>query len=480
MKAVVIGGGFGGLAVAIRLAARGHDVVLCERNPNVGGKVATLELDGYRFDLGPAVLTQIEVFDELLGLAGTSLADAVSLVALDPHGRFAWVDGSRLDVPDDAQAWPVAIEHFSAGGAASWERFASSAEQTWDRLRGGFLTQPVEAGRTLIGRSRPRLDLKAIDARRTLAALTDECFDDPRLRQLANHVAGTVGASPFRAPATLSYLWAVERHGGVWHVVGGLGRLRDALVRAAEAVGVELRTGVDAGGITVAGGVVTGVELADGGTERADAVVAGVDAAHLYTELLPHPKRAQALDRAKRSFSAFVVCAGVRGRTDDLAHRTIWFPLDDRQEYERLERGMPALDPTVTAIVSSVTDPSMAPADCENWYLFVQLPAAIGIDRKLMTAAVLNRIAERGYDIRDRIDFTRTLLPADFEARYRAIGGALHGTSSDSVEAALHRPPNVGPVEGLYLVGGSTHPGGGLPSVLRSAAIVEQLITERQ
>jgi phytoene desaturase len=476
MKVVVVGAGFGGLAVAIRLAVRGHQVVVLERNQVVGGKVATLELDGFRFDLGPAVLTQPDVFDDLFRLAGSSLADEVRLVALDPHARYSWVDGSQLDAHDDDTAWASALERLSPGGAADWQRFATHADRIWDHARGSYLNRPNVAGRSLLGRPRPAVDLAALDGTRTLAALTEECFADPRLRQLANLAAVTVGASPFKAPATLAHLWAAERAGGVWHVEGGVGRLRDALLRAAERVGVTIRTGTEVGMIATAHGAANGVHLSDGGFEPADAVVSDVDAAHLYTELLPHPKRAKELDRAKRSNSGFVLCAGVRGRTDGLAHRTVWFPLHDRPEYERLERGFAALDPTITAVVSSVTDPSMAPVDAENWYVFVQLPPAIGIDRKLMTAAVLNRIAERGFDIRQRIEFTRTLLPADFDARYRAVAGALHGSSSDSPESALQRPSNTGPVDGTYLVGGSTHPGGGLPSVLRSAAIVDTLV----
>ena len=140
---------------------------------------------------------------------------------------------------------------------------------------------------------------------------------------------------------------------------------------------------------------------------------------------------------------------------------TILFSLDDRAEHERIERGFLAIDPTVTAVVSSVSDRSMAPRDCENWYLLVQTPAAVGIDRKMMTAAVLNRLAERGIDLRERIDFTRTSIPADFEARYRSIGGAFHGAADDE-RAALRRPSNVGPVDGVYLVGGTVHPGGGI------------------
>jgi phytoene dehydrogenase-like protein len=245
-------------------------------------------------------------------------------------------------------------------------------------------------------------------------------------------------------------------------------------------MGVEVRLGADVGRIVVDGGRTTGVEFADGGFEPADVVVANVDASHLYTDLLPAPKEAKRLDQAQPSMSAFVICAAVRGRTEGIAHHNVFFSLHDQQEFRYLEAGQMPVDPTVYACVSSVTDPGQAPPDGENWFMIVNTPPAIGIDRKIMTAGVLNRLAERGFDLRHRIDFTRTLVPADFEARYRASGGSIYGTSSNGKKAAFQRPNNVGPVDGLYLVGGSTHPGGGLPMVAISARIVSDLVAERQ
>jgi phytoene dehydrogenase-like protein len=174
-----------------------------------------------------------------------------------------------------------------------------------------------------------------------------------------------------------------------------------------------------------------------------------------------------------------LICAAVRGRTEGITHHNVFFSLHDEQEFRYLTAGQFPIDPTVSACVSSVTDASMAPTDGENWVIVVDAPPATGVDRKLMTAAVLNRLAERGADLRDRIEFTRTLVPADFDARYRSDGGAVHGTSSNGKRAALARPNNVGPVPGLYLVGGSTHPGGGLAMVATSARIVADLIADR-
>ena len=484
MRVIVIGAGVGGLCAAIRLATAGHDVSILERNAVTGGKLATLTEAGHTFDLGPTLLTLPHVLDDVFRLAATTLADEVELVRLDPQFHYRWPNGGTLDLPDDPTATAKAVDGLSSGEGANWERFAAHTRRIWEVSERTFLAGPMSSPLSLVGRMRSPLDLGRIDGRRTLADLASSTFDDPRLRQLVGRYATYSGSSPYRVPATLACISHVEQEYGCWHVTGGLGRIGDALERVARRVGVDLRIGVDVGRIATARRQVTGVELADGGSEPADLVVSNADAAHLYTDLLPDPKRAKEIDRVGRSMSAFVVCAAVRGRTDGvarhpIAHHNVFFSLDDEREFRFLTGGQTPVDPTVYACVPSVTDPTMAPPGYESWTLLVNTPHSVGIDRKLMTAAVLNRLAERGVDLRDRIEFTRTLVPADIDARYRAPGGSIYGTSSNGRRAAFARPGNVGPVDGLYLVGGSAHPGGGLPMVATSARIVADLVTDR-
>lgn len=479
MKIAVVGAGVGGLTASIRLAAAGHQVVVFERNPMVGGKLATLEEDGYTFDIGPSLLTLPQLLDEVFAAAGTSLADEVELVRLDPQFRYRWPNGSTLEIPDDPAELPARLDAFSPGSGDEWKAFADRAARIWDISERTFLAGPMGSPLSLLGRMRSPLDLPRIDGNRTLAKSAEAHFEDPRLRQLVGRYATYSGSSPFKAPGTLACIPHIEQAHGCWYVMGGMGRIRDALERVARSIGVEIRLGTDVGRIAVDGRSITGVELADGGSESADVVIANVDAAHLYVDLLPMPKEAAKLDKVGKSTSGFVVCAAVRGRTEGIAHHNVFFSLHDDQEFRFLDSGQLAIDPTIYACVSSVTDPSQAPRDGENWFMLVNVPSETGIDRKMMTAAVLNRLAERGFDLRERIDFTRTLVPADFEARYRAIGGAIYGTSSNGKRAAFSRPSNIGPVDGLYLVGGSSHPGGGLPMVTISSRIVADQIAER-
>jgi phytoene desaturase len=258
-----------------------------------------------------------------------------------------------------------------------------------------------------------------------------------------------------------------------------LGALLDALVRVATRVGVNVRCDSEVITITAdarIGGRVDGVVLADGSHLDADVVVANVDASHLYSDLVPDSRALRKAQRATLSTSGFVLLAGVRGSTPGIAHHNVWFSDDDGVEFAELAEGHCATDPTLYACVSSVTDPTQAPAGHENWFVLVNTPAAAEIDRDAHTALVLERLATHGVDLRERLLFTETLTPGDFASRYRAPGGAIYGTSSNGMRAAFARPGNRGARDGLYLVGGSSHPGGGLPLVTTSARIVAELI----
>jgi len=477
--AVVVGGGVGGLAAAIRLRAAGHRVRLVERNDVVGGKLATYTRDGYTFDVGPSLVTLPHVFDDVFRAAGTSLAEQVDLVRLDPQFRYHWTDGSSLTVPDGDDATAAAFEAFAPGAGDQWRTFDARSRRIWDVAERTFFAGPMSNPLQLAKRMRSPFDLTAIDPLRTLHRAAATCFDDHRLVQWADRYATYSGSSPFAAPATLACIPHIESRYGCWYPVGGLDAIRTALERVAGEVGVEITTGVEATRITAEpDGAVTGVELADGTALDAAVVVANVDAEHLYADLLPDDGALRRVRRAKRSTSGFVLCLGVRGMTADIGHHNVWFSHDYADEYADLDAGRPADDPTIYACVSSVTDASQAPDGCENWFLLVNTPPDVEVDADAYAEVVLDRLADRGVDLRPRAEFRHTMTPADIAARYRSPGGAIYGTSSNGTRAAFVRPANRGARPGLYLVGGSSHPGGGLPLVTISARIVAEMIAE--
>jgi phytoene desaturase len=474
---VVVGAGVGGLAVAIRLAAAGRQVIVLERNDVTGGKLASTHHDGFAFDTGPSLLTMPHVFDELLRLAGTSLDDELDLVRLDPQFRYRWTDGSELAVPDDATARAAAFDDLSPGAGAGWRRFDALGQRIWEVSERTFLAGPMTGPLTVARRMRSPSDLVAIDPLRSLHRCAAAHFHDPRLVQWAGRYATYSGSSPFRAPATLACIQHIESRHGCWYPRGGLDELRRALQRAAEASGVEARTETEVAAITTTGGAVTGVELADGSTITAPVVVANADAEHVYTDLLPDAAALRRVHRSRRSTSGLVVLVAASGTTPGIAHHNVWFSGDDRAEFDALDAGRMADDPTIYACVSSVTDSSQAPAGCENWFLLVNAPPGILLDHGRERDRVLDVLAARGVDLRRRARWSEVITPLDMAGRYRAPAGAIYGTSSNGLRAAFLRPANRGACRGLYLVGGSSHPGGGLPLVAIGARIVADLVT---
>jgi phytoene dehydrogenase-like protein len=229
--------------------------------------------------------------------------------------------------------------------------------------------------------------------------------------------------------------------------------------------------------VTESSGAVSGVATASGEHVPADVVVANVDADHLYRDLLVDERALARVRRAKPSTSAVVVLAAVDGRTEGLAHHNVWFSPDGATEFAQLTReGRMPEEPTIYAAVPCVTNPTAAPVGSEAWSILVNAPAGWQGDAERERDRVLGRLADRGVDLRDRLRFAEVITPADLAARYRSRGGAIYGTSSNGRRAAFLRPGNRGPRRGLYLVGGSSHPGGGLPLVMFSARIVADLV----
>ncbi|BAN04058.1 phytoene desaturase family protein [Ilumatobacter coccineus] len=475
-RVAIIGGGVGGLATAIRLAVAGHHVTIVEKNERVGGKLSTYERDGFTFDIGPSLLTMPHLFDELFRLAGSSIDDELDLVRLDPQFNYSWRDGSRLYVRDDHDATAAEFDAFSPGAGAKWREFDEHGRTIWDTAERTFFAGPMENPIELAKRMESPSDLLAIDPLRTMQTAARDAFDEPHLRQWVGRYATYSGSLPHRAPATLACIPHIEARYGAWYPMGGLGTLRDALERCAERVGVTIRTGVDVVGVTSAPNRVTGVAVSDGTIIDASIVVANADARHLYADLLPDDAALKQVSKAQRSTSGFAMCIGARGRTEGIGHHNVWFADDAMHEFREIEARQLPSDPTIYGCVSSVTDPSQAPDGDENWFLLVNTPPGIDVDTEAYRNLVLDRLASHGVDLRRRMRFCARIAPADIERMYRSPGGAIYGSSSNGMRAAFARPSNRGAKPGLYLVGGSSHPGGGLPLVATSARIVADMI----
>jgi phytoene desaturase len=494
-RVVVIGAGLAGLAATARLSALGHRVTLLEQAVEVGGKLGWYARDGHAFDTGPSLVTLPDVHRDLFAASGARLEDSVDLVRLDPSGAVRFADGTDLTVPGSRADVPAALDDaLGAGAGAQWADLMARAERMWRVTEQPFLRSPLRGAATLAGLARSAGDVATVAPWQTLRGLGRRHLRHPHLRTLLDRYATYSGSDPRRAPAVLATVPYAEQEFGSWYVRGGLRRLALAVAEQARARGAEVRTGCRVRRVLLAGGRAAGVELADGEVVAADVVVSGADAAALYGSLLPADRATARVRRSLRrgtpSLSGFVLLLALRGRTPGLAHHTVLFPEDYDAEFDavfgtgRFRAPRPVEDPTV--YVSAPDDPALRPdEDSESWFVLVNAPRhdpPRGVDWDAPGLAdryadtVLGTMARRGLDVRDRLRWRVVRTPADLARETGSVGGSIYGTSSNGARAAFLRPGNVSPVPGLFLVGGSSHPGGGLPLVALSAEIVAELI----
>jgi 1-hydroxycarotenoid 3,4-desaturase len=475
-KVVVIGAGVGGLTAAALLAARGCDVTVVEKTEAPGGKMRQLSPGGRPIDAGPTVFTMRWVFDEIFAAAGACFADEVGLHPLAVLARHAWSETEQLDLFADIEASVDAIARFSSPAEADRYRvFCDQAAQTYATLERPFLrgtrTSPLgltaRIGLTRLG------DMASIRPFASLWRVLGRHFHDPRLRQLFGRYATYSGSSPFLAPATLMLIAHVERT-GVWAVEGGMHAVALALQRLAERHGARFHFGAGCKCIEMSNGAVSGVVLDTGEAIAATRIIANCDPSALGAGLLGATATASvvATRRADRSLSA--LCWVIDAPTDgfDLSHHNIFFSRDCAREFGQLtrDRAVPD-DPTVYVCAQdrSPASQTSAPGAPERLQIIVNAPADGDIaplsPQEIETCATRMQasLARCGLTIAATPDRTVLTTPTAFEALFPATGGALYGRATHGWVAAFRRPGTQTALPGLYLAGGATHPGAGVP-----------------
>jgi phytoene desaturase len=477
MRALVVGGGLGGLAVALRLRAAGWDVVLCDNGPNFGGKMNRWEAAGYRFDTGPTLLTMPEVLQRLFRDLGERLEEHLALVPLDPHAEYVYPDGFRLTVPASWEAWRETVRSFAPQDVDGLEALHRLGERIFRLSEETFFrSHPLVPPRMPPLGALRHLPLRHAwgNYARTVARFIGSDY----LRRIFLRYPTYVGSSPYLCPATLLVIPYLEHAFGAWYVKGGMYRIVESLVALAEARGVELLPGAEVVRIEHDGRRARGVRLRDGGRIEADAVIFNGDAAAL-PGLLGSPA---ASPLKGRSLSGVVVLAGLRQRPTGLRHHTVVFSADYRAEFDALfrERRFPD-DPTV--YVNAPGDALRAPAAGEALFLMANAPgdSTLPWDERAVEQArrrIFERLRAAGLpDLEGSAEVCEIWHPGRFAERYLAPGGAIYGDNSHGWRRAFLRPPNRSRrIAGLYCAGGSFHPGGGVPMVLLSAEMTAALV----
>lgn len=477
---IVVGGGLGGLAAAIRLAAQGRRVILCEKNERLGGKLNLHQAAGYTFDTGPSLLTMPWVIRDLFAAANRCMDDYLRLEQIEPTCRYLWPDGTRFDAWQRLPQLIQEIERLSPPDVPAFFRFMAHTSRIYDAVSGPFLLRPFDGLRELLTPSLIRHALR-IDALRSVDTAVRSFFRSPHLRQVFNRYATYNGSSPYRSPATFNLIAYIELAEGGWYVRGGMYQLAVALSRVATELGVEIRLQTPVTEVIVDHGRACGVRLADGSNLPAAAVVVNADPQYAYTHLIPNGRQeADRLARHEPSYSGVVLFLGVEGEFPQLAHHNIFFSADYPGEFQAIvhERRL-ALDPTVYVAVTCRTDPEHAPPGHLNLFVLVNAPADTGqIDWAAVMPAyrdhIIAKLETMGLSgLRQAIRYSHFWTPCDLAQRYNAAFGSIYGLSSNTPFSAFARPPlRARRVRQLYFVGGGTHPGGGIPLVLLSGQAV--------
>ncbi len=479
-----------GLSAAIALSAQGRKVLVLEKEAAPGGKMRRVDVDGHAIDAGPTVLTMKWVFDRLFALAGTSVDREVGVDRASVLARHGWADTGPFDLFADQARTEAEVERvFGGDNAAGYRRFCADSKAVFETLRDTFIAaprpSPIGLGQR-IGLGNPG-KLLALRPFHTLWQALGDYFPDDRLRQLFGRYATYVGSSPYQAPATLMLIAHVERE-GVWTVRGGMHELALAMARVASAQGADIRTGATWRGWKPVDGRVTGVRLASGDVLEADTVVYNGDASRLsQNDFAGRKARSLTVPPAKRSLSALTWTGTATASGFALQHHNVFFSSDYRREFDRIfrQRQMPD-EPTVYICAQDRTgdrtSDSAVPDGPERLLCLINAPA-FGDERRLTDEELalckettFSHLRRCGLDLNEDAGRLTATQPADFETLFPGSGGALYGRASHGWTASFARSGTKTRIGGLYLAGGSVHPGAGVPMATLSGMLAAERI----
>ena len=484
MRAIVIGAGIGGIAAAIRTERLGYEVTVLEQASDPGGKLSTFQLGDYRFDRGPSLFTMPHYVDELFELCGEDPREHFRYEREDVVCRYFWDSGESLCAYADPERFSREAAAVFGVDEAVVARALARSNKKYELSGRTFLEKPLHKASTWLDADNlPALaQLGDMDLQRTMHATNARDLGHPKLVQLFDRFATYNGSNPYRAPGILTIIPTFEHLLGTFLPHGGMYDITRSLVALAERRGVRFRYGSDVGRVLSESGRTTGVELATGEVLPCDILVSNADVHGFYERLMPQARKPKRTLQQERSTSAVIFYWGVRREFDELGLHNIFFSEDYRGEFDALQAGEVSDDFTVYVNVTSKGVHGESPAGTENWFVMVNAPYDRGQDWPAMLARIRTQTVAKlsrrlGVALEDYIDVEHTWTPPEIAADTGSHLGALYGTSSNSKWAAFLRHRNQSKeFDNLFFVGGSVHPGGGVPLALLSAKVAAGLM----
>jgi len=487
-KISVIGSGFGGLAAAIRLQARGFDVTVYEKRSKVGGRAYQFVKDGYTFDMGPSLVTAPSIIEGVFAAAGRTMNDYIDLTPLDPFYRIYFHDGSFMDYTGDPARMKLEMARFNPDDAANYDRFFTDIKGIYDAvITEGLGGKPFLTWKSFLEFVPRALSLGGL---RPVYSFVSRYFQDERNRFAFSFHPLFIGGNPFRVPSIYIMIPYLEREGGVWFAKGGMYSVVEAFEKLLLELGGKINTNAEVDEIIIRDGKTVGLKV-QGEFVPADAVVSNGDVPWVYKNLIKPRYRSRWSDahinRLHISMSVFLIYLGTKRQYPELKHHTLILSKRYRELVNDIfERKVLPEDFSMYLHVPTRTDASMAPPGCESMYVLVPVPhLGSGIDWKEKKREFTSRILdflEKDFgmkDLRRSIEVLETFTPDDFASELNSHLGNAFSIEPRLTQSAYFRPHNKSEdVEGLYFVGAGTHPGGGVPGVLLSAEATERCILD--
>ena len=498
LNVIVVGAGLAGLSSACVLAARGHQVTLLDKNEWVGGKAAQQEAEGFRFDMGPTILTLPSVLKRVFEEAGRKLEDYIEMIRLDPQwrcffesdGKGGAADNTVLDLVENMPQMKETLRQFTGGdvNANGYENFMGLSEHLhgvsdrfffWRSIGGLADTMEVSGAFSI----NVLKDVLSLRMGKSVASIVRSHVPDARVAQMMDHFTQYVGSSPYASPAVLCSIAHMQTEEGIWYPMGGTRAVPEALAKLAQDLGVEIRTSTDVKQIETRGGRVFGVITMDDESLPCDAVVSNCDAVRTYTELLKGTPQSQRFEKKNKHIpacSGVVLYLGLNRRYEQLLHHNFVFSKDPEAEFRSIyDLGKPADDPTAYVCAPAISEPGVAPEGGEALYILVHTPylrpdhnwsEMLPKYREVILDKMESCAGTKG--IRDAIVYESALTPEGIHKRYRVLNGAIYGLASHGKYLGAFKPGNRRKdLSGLYLAGGAAHPGPGMPMVMMSGWI---------